>query len=183
MDQQGSQGKPLTFWEKVKAAYKSNPLAEKRTGAITCPKCGAKNKDIAISCKECGEKFEYKSAKKGVILGVGLAGSILLIIETWILCVASAVVGADEANDVFNLLWFAAVAGIVATVASYKMKNWGWKLQSIVIGIYALAGIVDGLGSLVGVLILISPLIVSAWLGYKVLQEAGKYLDSLHGKE
>jgi len=187
--------KAMSLWDKIKAAYKSNPLAEKRAGEITCPKCGAKNMEVAVSCKECGEKFEYKSAKKGVILGVGLAASILLLIETWLLCAATAVAGAvaewgsdyataaqaDTANGIYNLLWAAAVAGIVATVASYKMKNWGWKLQSIVVGIYVLAGLSEGIGSALGMFLLISPLAVSTWLGYKVLQEAGKYLDSLHG--
>lgn len=188
--------KMMSFWEKIKAAYKSNPLAEKRTGEITCPKCHARNIEVAISCKECGEKFEYRSAKKGVILGVGLFASITLVIATWIMCAATAVVGAfaelaedyeaaaqaDDANGVGQLLWAAAIAGIVATVASYKMKNWGWKLQSIVVGVYVLAGLSDGVGSTIYMLILTSPLAISAWLGYKVLQEAGQYLDSLHGK-
>lgn len=188
--------KMMSFWGKIKAAYKSNPLAEKRTGEITCPKCHARNIEVAISCKECGEKFEYRSAKKGVILGVGLFASITLVIATWIMCAATAVVGAfaelaedyeaaaqaDDANGVGQLLWAAAIAGIVATVASYKMKNWGWKLQSIVVGVYVLAGLSDGVGSTIYMLILTSPLAISAWLGYKVLQEAGQYLDSLHGK-
>ena len=151
---------------------------------------------MAISCKECGEKFEYRSAKKGVILGVGLFASITLVIATWIMCAATAVVGAfaelaedyeaaaqaDDANGIGQLLWAAAIAGIVATVASYKMKNWGWKLQSIVVGVYVLAGLSDGVGSTIYMLILTSPLAISAWLGYKVLQEAGRYLDSLHAK-
>ena len=186
--------KALSLWQKVLDAYKSNPLKKERKGEITCPKCKAKNIEVAISCKECGEKFEYKSAKKGVILGIGLAASILLVIATWILCAASAAVGAfaeafedygtaaqaDEANGIYNLLWAAAVAGIVATVASYKMKNWGWKLQSIVVGIYVLAGLSEGIGSALGMLLMVSPLAISAWLGYKVIQEAGAYLDSLH---
>lgn len=188
--------KAMSLWEKIKAAYRSNPLAEKRTGEITCPKCHARNIEVAISCKECGEKFEYRSAKKGVILGVGLFASITLVIATWIMCAATAVVGAfaelaedyeaaaqaDDANGIGQLLWAAAIAGIVATVASYKMKNWGWKLQSIVVGVYVLAGLSDGVGSTIYMLILTSPLAISAWLGYKVLQEAGRYLDSLHAK-
>ena len=188
--------KAMSLWEKIKAAYRSNPLAEKRTGEITCPQCHARNIEVAISCKECGEKFEYRSAKKGVILGVGLFASITLVIATWIMCAATAVVGAfaelaedyeaaaqaDDANGIGQLLWAAAIAGIVATVASYKMKNWGWKLQSIVVGVYVLAGLSDGVGSTIYMLILTSPLAISAWLGYKVLQEAGRYLDSLHAK-
>lgn len=188
--------KAMSLWEKIKAAYRSNPLAEKRTGEITCPKCHARNIEVAISCKECGEKFEYRSAKKGVILGVGLFASITLVIATWIMCAATAVVGAfaelaedyeaaaqaDDANGICQLLWAAAIAGIVATVASYKMKNWGWKMQSIVVGVYVLAGLSDGVGSTIYMLILTSPLAISAWLGYKVLQEAGRYLDSLHAK-
>jgi len=196
MDAEEVKGQALSFWGKVKAAYKSNPLAEKRTGKITCPKCKAKNKEIAISCKECGEKFEYKSAKKGVILGVGLAASIMLLIATWMLCAATAVVGgvaeayeeygtaaqANEANGIYSLLWAASVAGIVATVASYKMKNWGWKLQSIVVGIYVLAGLSEGIKPALGMFFMVSPLAISAWLGYKLLVEAGRYLDSLHAK-
>lgn len=180
--------KEVSLLEKIKAAYKSNPLAEKRTGEITCPKCHAKNIEVAISCKECGEKFEYHSAKKGVILGVGLAASIMLVLATWMGSAASAVAaafeaeGAEEANNFYNLLWAASVAGIVATVASYKMKNWGWKLQSIVVGIYVLTGLSEGVGSAFGMLLMVSPLAISAWLGYKVLQEAGRYLDSLHAK-
>ncbi len=195
MNSDEAKTKALSFWGKIKEAYKSNPLAKKREGEITCPKCGAKNKEIAVSCKECGTKFEYQSAKKGVILGVGLAASILMVIETWILCAATAAAGAfaeafedygaaaeaNEANGLCNLLWAAAVAGIVGTVASYKMKNWGWKLQSIVVAIYLVAGLSEGIGSAAGMALLMSPLAVSTWLGYKVLQEAGQYLDSLHG--
>ena len=172
-----------SFWGKIKAAYKSNPLAEVRKGEITCPKCHAKNIEVAISCKECGERFEYRSAKKGVILGVGLAASILLVLATWMMCAVTALAdamgetGADEANGVANLLWLAAVAGIVATVASYKMKHWGWKLQSIVVAIYTLVGLSEGH---IGGFVLVLPLFVSTWLGYKVMKEAGEYLDSLH---
>lgn len=186
-----AKAKALSLWQKVLEAYKSNPLKKEREGEITCPKCKAKNIAVAISCKECGEKFEYKSPKKGVILGVGLAASILLVISTWTMyAAAQAVTGlaivfedgaaaaqAEEAGNLISLLWAAAVAGIVATVASYKMKNWGWKLQSIVCAIYILFGLSEG--SLVGAL-LVSPLIVSAWLGYKLMVEAGQYLDSLH---
>lgn len=188
MDNNEAKEKALSFWEKVKAAYKSNPLAEVRKGEITCPKCHAANIEVAVSCKECGEKFEYKSAKPGVILGIGLAASILLVIATWMLCAATAVASAfgdetaDAANGVYNLLWLAAVAGIVATVASYKMKHWGWKLQSIVVGIYVLAGLSEGLGSAFGMFLMVSPLAISSWLGYRVLIEAGQFLDAIHGQ-
>ncbi len=176
--------KALSLWQKVLDAYKSNPLKKERKGEITCPKCKAKNIEVAVSCKECGEKFEYQSAKKGVILGVGLTASVLLVISTWMMCAATGIAaafgeeGAEEANGVANLLWVAAVAGIVATVASYKMKNWGWKLQSIVCAIYILTGLSEG--DVMGGIVLVLPLIVSAWLGYKLMVEAGQYLDSLH---
>ena len=183
--------KALSLWQKVLDAYKSNPLKKERKGEITCPKCKAKNIEVAVSCKECGEKFEYQSAKKGVILGVGLTASVLLVISTWTMyAAAQATAGfaeifgdaetasqAEEAGNMISLLWAAAIAGIVATAASYKMNNWGWKLQSIVCAIYILVGLSEG--SLVGAL-LVSPLIVSAWLGYKLMVEAGQYLDSLH---
>lgn len=188
-----AKAKARSLWQKVLEAYKSNPLKKERKGEIICPKCKAKNIEVAISCKECGERFEYKSPKKGVILGVGLAASILLVISTWTMYAAAqaatglaimfedgeAAAQAEEAGNLISLLWVAAVAGIVATVASYKMKNWGWKLQSIVCAIYILFGLSEG--SLVGAL-LVSPLIVSAWLGYKLMVEAGQYLDSLHSE-
>ena len=181
-----AKAKARFLWQKVLEAYKSNPLKKERNGEITCPKCKTKNIAVAISCKECGEKFEYKSAKKGVILGVGLAASILLVISTWMMCAATGIAAsfgdeaAAEANGVANLLWVAAVAGIVATVASYKMKNWGWKLQSIVCAIYILVGLSEG--DVVGGVVLVCPLILSAWLGYKLMVEFGEYLDSLHSE-
>ena len=126
-----------------------------------------------------------RSAKKGVILGVGLAASILLVISTWMMWAATGIAAsfgdeaAAEANGVANLLWVAAVAGIVATVASYKMKNWGWKLQSIVCAIYILVSLSEGD---IVCIVLVSPLILSAWLGYKLMVELGEYLDSLHSE-
>ena len=182
IDQDVVKGQAMGLWAKVKAAYAYNPFTVKRDTPITCPKCHTENLAIAVSCKECGEQFAYKPMKRGVILGIGLTASILLVISTWLLCAATGLgaalgaEGAAEANSLANLLWFAAVAGIVATVASYKMKHWGWKLQSIVCAIY----ILSGLGEIITTLFLISPLIVSAWLGYKSMREAGEYLDKLH---
>ena len=176
IDQDALKGQAMGLWAKIKAAYAYNPFTVKRDNPISCPRCHTENLAIAVSCKECGEQFAYKPTKRGVILGIGLAAGIFLLIVSWIawLCTGSSALA---------FLWWVSVAAIVAAVACYKMKPWGWKLESFVAIAWEclfLSGKDNIFVALFGGAIVLSPIIVSAWLGYKSMREAGEYLDKLH---
>ena len=160
---------------KIKAAYAYNPFTIKRDTPITCPKCHTENLAIAVSCKECGEQFAYKPMKRGVILGVGLSASIFLLIASWIAWACG--------SGVMAFLWYVSIAGIVGAVASYKMKHWGWKVESFVVVAWECLFLSGNEGIFVAIFggaLILSPLIAASWLGYKSMKEAGEYLDNLH---
>ncbi len=176
IDQDVVKGQAMGLWAKIKAAYAYNPFTVKRDTPITCPKCHTENLAIAVSCKECGEQFAYKPMKRGVILGIGLASGIFLLISSWILWLGTG-------SGVLAFLWWVSIAAIVAAVACYKMKPWGWKLESFVAIAWEclfLSGKDNIFVALFGGAAFLSPIIVSAWLGYKSMREAGEYLDKLH---
>lgn len=162
---------------KVKDAFKYNPYAVKREAPIYCPKCHHENLAIAVSCKECGEVFAYKPVKSGVAKGLGLFGGIFFLIASWVIwgCTGSFVAG---------FLWYFSIAAIVGAVAMARMKHWGWKVVSVSCIAWILF-VTDNSGPVIGLIggaILTSPLWVAAWLGYKSMVEAGKYLDDIHKK-
>lgn len=163
---------------KVKDAFKYNPYAAKREAPIYCPKCHHENLAIAVSCKECGETFAYKPVKSGVAKGLGLFGGIFFLIASWVIwgCTGSSVAA---------FLWWFSIAAIVGAVAMAKMKHWGWKVVSVSCVAWILLFMTDNSGPVIGLIggaILTSPLWVAAWLGYKSMVEAGKYLDDIHKK-
>ena len=166
------------FVTKVKAAFKYNPYAAKREAPIYCPKCHHENLAIAVSCKECGEIFAYKPVKSGVAKGLGLFGGIFFLIASWI-------IWGFTGSSVAGFLWCFSVAAIVGAVAMARMKHWGWKVVSVSCIAWILLFMTDNSGPVIGLIggaILTSPLWVAAWLGYKSMVEAGKYLDDLHKK-